>query len=542
MNTILFLIIGIIVGGILGYFIFKSFLSKSYVLKAELDRLQSENSQLKIEIATRTTKDELANNYVSKDLFAAFQKNLDNANEDIEAKKIEIRSYQEKILSLTSESEQKLTKDEVVKSYVPKESFEIIRTKLVNAESDVNEKNDAILELNNQLTELRSAEEALNEKLTTFNKEIEALHNLSKEQFKNLANDVLEEKKKTFIGENKKELNTILDPLKTDLNQFKDKIEATRKEDIQDMTSLKKEIESLQKLGLQLSDDAKGLTNALKSDVKVQGNWGEDRLKLILESEGLQKYIDYKTQEGYRDEEQERNRKPDFILNLPNGKHIIIDSKVSLTAYVNYHNATTPEERAGYLKQHIKSITDHIDFLGDKNYQSLLGINSPDYVFMFMPIESAITLAINENPDLFNRALNKKIVLITPTTLVATLKVVKIIWQKENQVKNVEEIFKQCGLLYDKFVLFIEEMDKIGTGLNNANKSYKEAMDRLKDGARKGDTIIGKFETIKKLEAKTNKSIPSKFITDIELLDTDPEIKVIENGNSPADDSENNAS
>lgn len=541
MNTILFLIIGIIVGGILGYFIFKSFLSKSYVLKAELDRLQSENSQLKIEIATRTTKDELANNYVSKDLFAAFQKNLDNANEDIEAKKIEIRSYQEKILSLTSESEQKLTKDEVVKSYVPKESFEIIRTKLVNAESDVNEKNDAILELNNQLTELRSAEEALNEKLTTFNKEIEALHNLSKEQFKNLANDVLEEKKKTFIGENKKELNTILDPLKTDLNQFKDKIEATRKEDIQDMTSLKKEIESLQKLGLQLSDDAKGLTNALKSDVKVQGNWGEDRLKLILESEGLQKYIDYKTQEGYRDEEQERNRKPDFILNLPNGKHIIIDSKVSLTAYVNYHNATTPEERAGYLKQHIKSITDHIDFLGDKNYQSLLGINSPDYVFMFMPIESAITLAINENPDLFNRALNKKIVLITPTTLVATLKVVKIIWQKENQVKNVEEIFKQCGLLYDKFVLFIEEMDKIGTGLNNANKSYKEAMDRLKDGARKGDTIIGKFETIKKLEAKTNKSIPSKFITDIELLDTDPEIKVIENGNSPADDSENNA-
>lgn len=542
MDTILFLIIGIIVGGILGYFIFKSFLSKSYVLKSEFDRLLSENSQLKVEIASRTTKEELSNNYVSKELFAALQQNLDSANEDIEAKKIEITSYQEKILSLTSESEHKLSKDEVAKSYVPKESFEIIRTKLVNAEIDINEKNDTILELNNQLTELRSAEEALNEKLTTFNKEIEALHNLSKEQFKNLANDVLEEKKKTFIGENKKELNTILDPLKTDLTQFKDKIEATRKEDIQDMTSLKKEIESLQKLGLQLSDDAKGLTNALKSDVKVQGNWGEDRLKLILESEGLQKYIDYKTQEGYRDEEQERNRKPDFILNLPNGKHIIIDSKVSLTAYVNYYNATTPEERAGYLKQHIKSITDHIDFLGDKNYQSLLGINSPDYVFMFMPIESAITLAINENPDLFNRALNKKIVLITPTTLVATLKVVKIIWQKENQVKNVEEIFKQCGLLYDKFVLFIEEMDKIGTGLNNANKSYKEAMDRLKDGARKGDTIIGKFETIKKLEAKTNKSIPSKFITDIELLDTDPEIKVIENGNNTAGDSENNAS
>ncbi len=541
MDTILFLIIGIIVGGILGYFIFKSFLSKSYVLKSEFDRLLSANSQLNVEIASRTTKDELSNNYISKELFAALQQNLDSAHEDIEANKIEITNYQEKILRLTSESKQKLSKDEVAKSYVPKEAFELISTKLVNAESDINGKNDTILELNNQLTELRSAEEALNEKLATFNKEIEALHNLSKEQFRNLANDVLEEKKKTFIGENKKELNSILDPLKTDLSQFKNKIEETRKEDIQDMTTLKKEIESLQKLGLQLSDDAKGLTNALKSDVKVQGNWGEDRLKLILESEGLQKYIDYKTQEGYRDEEQERNRKPDFILNLPNGKHIIIDSKVSLTAYVNYYNAATPEERAGYLKQHIKSITDHIDFLGDKNYQSLLGINSPDYVFMFMPIESAITLAINENPDLFNRALNKKIVLTTPTTLVSTLKVVKIIWQKENQVKNVEEIFKQCGLLYDKFVLFIEEMDKIGTGLNTANKSYKEAMDRLKDGARKGDTIIGKFETIKKLEARTNKSIPSKFITEEELLDTDPEIKVVENGNNTARDSENNA-
>lgn len=542
MNTILFLIIGIIVGGISGYFILKSFLLKSYVLKTVLDSLQSENFQLKVDFATRITKEELSHNYVSKELFAAIQKNLEGANEDVEAKKKEIAIHQEKILNLTSESEQKLTKEEVAKSHVPKESFEMIRMKLASAESDLNEKNDAILKLNNQLTELRSAEESLNEKLTTFNKEIEALHNLSKEQFKNLANDVLEEKKKTFIGENKKELNTILDPLKTDLNQFKDKIEATRKEDIQDMTSLKKEIESLQKLGFQLSDDARGLTNALKSDVKVQGNWGEDRLNLILESEGLQKYIDYKTQEGYRDEEQERNRRPDLILNLPNGKHIIIDSKVSLTAYVNYYNATTPEERAGYLKQHIKSITEHIDFLGDKNYQSLLGINSPDYVFMFMPIESAITLAINENPDLFNRALNKKIVLITPTTLVATLKVVKIIWQKENQVRNVEEIFKQCGLLYDKFVLFIEEMDKIGTGLNQANKSYKEAMDRLKDGARKGDTIIGRFETIKKLEAKTNKSIPSKFITDIELSNNDHEIRAIENRNGPTVDNENNAS
>src|SRR5690606_9039494 len=161
--------------------------------------------------------------------------------------------------------------------------------------------------------------------------------------------------------------------------------------------------------------------------------------------------------------------------------------------------------KAQYLRQHIKSLTDHIDSLADKNYQALAGINSPDYVFMFVPIEPAVTLALNERPDLFNRALSKKIVIITPTTFVATLKVIKIIWQKENQVKNVQEIFKQCGLLYDKFVLFLEQMIAIGKNLDNATHAYKDAMDRLKDGARKGDTILGRFETIKKLEAKTTK-------------------------------------
>jgi DNA recombination protein RmuC len=200
---------------------------------------------------------------------------------------------------------------------------------------------------------------------------------------------------------------------------------------------------------------------------------------------------------------------------------------VSLTAYVNYCNASLPDERAKYLKLHLKSVIDHIDYLSDKQYQSLQGLQTPDYVFLFMPIESAITLALNENEDIFTRALNKKIVLITPTTLVATLKVIKIIWQKENQVKNVEMIFKQCGALYDKFVTFLEEMEKVGTGLQNANRSYNEAMDRLKDGVRKGDTIIGRFETIKKLEAKTNKSIPRKYLDELEVFGEESETPVI---------------
>lgn len=488
MNTILFLIIGLIVCCTLGYFIFRAFISKRSVLKTEFDKLFSENSQLKIDIASRPSKDEIA------------------------------------------------------QSYVAKESFEIVNRNLETANLELGKRDKTILDLNNLLTKLQEKETYLNEKLTTFKEELEGLHTRTQLEFKNIATEVLEDKKTLFVKENKKELNTILDPFKNNLTEFKDKVEATRKEDIKDLTSLKNEIESLQKLNTQLSEDAKNLATALKSEVKMQGSWGEDRLNMILEVEGLQKYIDYTREEMYRDEEQEKNRKPDFILKLPNGKCIIIDSKVSLTAYVNYFNAPSAEEKIDYLKKHLKSVTDHITVLADKNYQSLAGLTTPDYVFMFMPVESALTLALNQNPQIFDDALKRKIVLITPTTLVATLKIVKILWQKENQVKNVEEIFKQCGLLYDKFVTFIEEMDKIGTGLNNANKSYKEAMDRLKDGARKGDTIIGRFETIKKLEARTNKSIPAKFITDIELLDTDPETNVIENGDSQPIDNENNAS
>ncbi|MFT3825331.1 MAG: DNA recombination protein RmuC [Chitinophagaceae bacterium] len=521
--TILYLAAGILIGAIAGYLSCKVLLLKSYVPKIQYDQLQEQYMALKVEASAKISREDLAKDYVNKELYNIAIRLQEEQKQAIQLLQQQVSRQQSELLQLTAASEKKLEKEVVDKYYVPRETFDIVHNKLSIAEGNIREKDTTILQLNTTLAELKKEEANLNEKLSTFKSEIEALHKLSEQQFKNLATDILEEKKKLFVETNKTELGNIISPLKADLDSFKKTVEETRKEDIRDLTSLKTELDSLHKLNVQLSDDARNLANALKSDTRVQGAWGEDRLKLILESEGLQKYIDYKDQEAYFDEEQERQRKPDFVLNLPNGKHIIIDSKVSLTAYVNYCNAGTPEEKRQYLKLHLKSITDHIDMLADKNYHLLAGINSPDYVFMFMPIESAVTLALNENPDIFNRALNKKIVLITPTTLVATLKVVKIIWQKENQVRNVQEIFKQCGLLYDKFVLFIEEMDRIGGSLQNAQKSYKEAMDRLKEGARKGDTIIGKFETIKKLEAKTNKSIAPKFIAEIALLEDDVE-------------------
>lgn len=484
MEIVIYISIGLIFGYFFGLLIYKLKLQKEYVSKNELEILKTELETIRIENASR------------------------------------------------------LTRDQVSQSYVPKESFEIVNGNLTTANFELFKREQTILDLSNQLTALQGKENELNEKLTTFRDEITALHTLSKEQFKTLATDILEDKKDLFVKTNKAELNTILDPFKVNLTDFKEKVEATRKEDIQDMTSLKKEIESLQKLNIQLSDDAKNLATALKSEVKMQGSWGEDRLNMILEVEGLQKYIDYTREEMYRDEEQEKNRKPDFILKLPNGKCIIIDSKVSLTAYVNYFNANTAEEKVEFLKQHLRSVVDHIEKLAEKNYQTLAGLTTPDYVFMFMPVESALTLALNQSPEIFNNALKRKIVLITPTTLVATLKIVKLLWQKENQVKNVEEIFRQCGELYNKFVMFLEEMDKIEIGINSASKAHHDAMYHLKAGSKKGNTIIGRFETIKKLEAKTNKQIPAKYIAEIDLLDNDNEVKVLDTGATESDDTD----
>ncbi len=479
---ILYLLFGLVIGGLFGYFILKLTLQKNFVLKTEFEKAE------------------------------------------------------ERISALQSENDTRLPKAEVAQNYVAKESFEIVNGDLENTRIELGKRDETILDLSKQLSQLQEKETSLNEKLTTFKEELEGLHTRTQLEFKNIATEVLEDKKKFFVDENKRELNTILDPFKTNLTEFRDKVEATRKEDIQDMTSLKKEIESLRELNTQLSDDAKNLATALKSEVKMQGSWGEDRLNMILEVEGLQKYIDYSREEMYRDEEQEKNRKPDFILKLPNGKCIIIDSKVSLTAYVNYFNAPTAEEKVDYLKKHLKSVTDHITALADKNYQSLAGLTTPDYVFMFMPVESALTLALNQNPEIFNEALKRKIVLITPTTLVATLKIVKILWQKENQVKNVEEIFRQCGELYNKFVSFLEDMDKIETALNSASKAHSDAMYSLKDGTKKGNTIIGRFETIRKLEAKTNKIMPAKFLNEIELLPDDNEVKVLDTGTTSEDE------
>lgn len=443
-------------------------------------------------------------------------------NEDLALTKAALQQKEKGLLALTAEAEQRISKNELERQYVRKETYDLVYQKAQALESKTEKDTEALLELNKELVELRKENETLLERIAEHKKEMEQWHVQAGEQFKNLANDIFKEKGKDFAETNKLSMDQLLDPLKTDLHHFKKTIEDTRKEDIQDITSLKKELEALQRLNTQLSEDAQRLAGALKSDVKVQGDWGEDRLRLILEAEGLQRHIDYSSQGAFRHDDDDTIRKPDFIINLPDGKHVIVDSKVSLNAYVEYFNCTDEDRKRACIKQLVRNINDHIDGLAAKNYQTLNGLNTPDFVCMFMHFEPALSMALNECPDILQRALHKKIVLLTPTTLVATAKMIRLIWQKESRAKNVDQIFKQCGLLYDKMVSFVEDFEKVGESLHAASACYKSAFDRLKDGKRRGDTILGRFENIKTLEAKTTKSLPQQLLSELDILEGAP--------------------
>ncbi|MFN5323467.1 MAG: DNA recombination protein RmuC [Bacteroidota bacterium] len=518
MDSIVFLVAGMLSGALIVFFYFKSKSNGESIPKSDYLELDQRFRELELAHAKSISVDKVQNEYVSKELYESLKSSSDRNTSELDLLKSEYSKQQQQIVHLTGAT---MDRQEVEAKFILRTAYQEILNKLQERESLLKEKEETVIQLSKQLTSALEKEIHLNEKIGLFNQELENLRQQSQQMFRNLAGEILEEKKKLFVDENKKELGTIMDPLKTQLNDFREKIESTRREDIKDLTTLKGEIESLQKLNTQLSEDARKLATALKADVKMQGNWGEDRLHMILQSEGLERYIDYNREAHVYDDEQERNRRPDFVLNLPEGRCLVIDSKVSLTAYVEYHNADTQEKRQAALQAHIKSVTDHIEKLGDKNYHALANMKTPDYVFMFMPVESALTLVLNENPDVFNKALNRKIVLITPNNLVATLKVIKLLWQKENQIKNVDEIFRQCGALYDKFVAFLEQMNKMSEGLDTARSAYKAAMDHLSTGSKKGSTIIGRFENIRQLEAKANKKMPPNFLNEISLLPDD---------------------
>ena len=345
-------------------------------------------------------------------------------------------------------------------------------------------------------TELKNSEL----KLVENKQELDKIQEKFTKEFENLANKILDEKSSKFTEQNKLNITSILNPLKEKIEVFEKKVSESQKESIGMHFALKEQLNSLKDLNIQMSKEAINLTKALKGDSKTQGDWGETQLEILLEKANLAKDIHFTTQGGYRDEEG-RLKKPDFIINLPDNRHLIVDSKVSLTNYEAYFNEEDEKQKGIYLKKHIESIRKHIKELSDKKYESLYEINTPDYVLMFVPIEPAYLLALSNNNQLYLEALDKNVVLVSTSTLLATLSTVSSMWRQENQKKNVLEIANQAGRLYDQFVNLTDDLIKVGNQLKTVQGSYDTSMKKLTG---KGN-LIKKVEKIKELGAKTSK-------------------------------------
>lgn len=339
------------------------------------------------------------------------------------------------------------------------------------------------------------------------------LLNESKEQltvaFKNIANEIFEDKSKKFASNNKESLATILNPLQSKIQQFEKRVEETYDRESKERFSLVKEIKNLQALNSKISEDAVNLTNALKGDNKAQGSWGEVVLESVLEKSGLVKGREYEVQVSLKAEDGSKSL-PDVIVHLPESRDIIIDSKVSLKAWDAFCSSEDEALKSDLLKQHIQSIRQHVKSLSAKDYQKLSGINSLDYVFLFMPIEAAYSMAIQNDYELSHYAFEKNIIFVGPTTLLTTLKTVQNLWRLSQQNKNANEIAERAGALYDKFVNFVEDLEEIGLKIDASKKSFEKAHNKLYSGR---GNLIKRVESLKELGAKTSKKHKSDAIT-----------------------------
>jgi DNA recombination protein RmuC len=333
-------------------------------------------------------------------------------------------------------------------------------------------------------------------------------------QFSSLAQQIFDEKSAKFSELNREKLDAILQPFNNQLTSLKQEINEIYRNDSRERISLKSEIVQLRDLNQQVNKEAINLTKALTSDTKVQGNWGELVLERVLERSGLRRGLEYETQGGFRDNNN-RLMKPDVIIHLPEDKDIIIDSKVSLVSWAKYVNCTDEVERAFHLREMLKAIREHITTLSKKNYPELAGIHSLDFVLMFMPIEAAFSTAFEQDDSLFSDALSKNIIIVTPTTLLATLRTIENIWHFEHQSKNSLEIARRAGIMYDKFRGFMEEMEKIGKQLATCHSTYDGALLKLTRGR---GNLVAQAEQLKELGVQVKKEIP-KSITDLAELE-----------------------
>lgn len=386
---------------------------------------------------------------------------------------------------------------------------------------------------NSEKETIRTEKEAINIQLSKKENDFENLWERNKEQkeeaeklqekftkeFENLANKILEEKSSKFTEQNKENMKNILSPLQEKIQLFEKKVDDTHKESIDYHAALRQQIIGLSEMNAQMSKETLNLTKALKGDSKMQGNWGELVLERVLEKSGLEKDREYYVQQSHTAVDGNRVF-PDVVINLPDGKKMIVDSKVSLTAYEKHINEEDDSLKIGYLKEHVSSIKRHVEQLGEKNYHDLYEIESPDFVLLFIPIEPAFAMALNEDTTLYIKAFEKNIVIVTPSTLLATLRTIDSMWANQKQQENAMEIARQAGALYDKFQGFVDDLIKIGKKIDESKTEYGAAMNKLVEG--KGN-LITSVEKLKKMGAKAKKALPESILKradneDFELL------------------------
>jgi DNA recombination protein RmuC len=424
---------------------------------------------------------------------------------------------QKKITLLKNEFQKKDKETEFLrfetekKALVWEDRYNSLKSEVDDWKGELQKKREENTHLVGRLEKAKTEYLNLQEKLLTQKAELEEIQKKFTTEFENIASKILKKNSEEFTLVNQKNMGEVLSPLKEKIFLFEKKVEDTYQKGLKDQTDLRAELKKLYELNHRISEEASNLTKALKGDVKKQGNWGEVVLERILERSGLNE-----GEQGYQKQfsdfsDNGKRIQPDVVINLPDNKHIIIDSKVSLIAYERAVNALTDEEHIKFVKEHLFSLKTHIKELSEKHYQAARKLNSPDFVLLFIPIESSFSLAIQEDQELFSYAWDQKVVIVSPSTLLATLRTISSIWQQENQTRNAIEIARQSGALYDKFVGFISDMEKIGNNLRLTQNSYRDAMSKLSEGR---GNLVRSTEKLKEMGAKATKQLPQKLLED----------------------------
>jgi DNA recombination protein RmuC len=391
---------------------------------------------------------------------------------------------------------------------IEQEKSKNLHAQLSELKNQLESEHRKVLALNTELATSEADYRNIQEKLQDQKKELENIQEKFSVQFKNLANDILEEKTKKFTEQNRTSLLDLLKPLGEKIHDFEKKVDETHRDNISRSSALREQLENLQKLNLQMTREAENLTRALKGDSKTQGAWGEFILESILEKSGLERDREYFIQESFTTPE--GRFRPDVIIRLPESRHVVVDSKVSLTSYNNFVNAGSEEEKVVALKGHLLSIRQHMKGLGDKNYhKNIASDTSLDFIIMFIPIEPAYILAIQSERSLYEEALERRIVFVSPTLLIPSLQLIKNVWKQEYQNRHVMDIANKAGDLYDKFVGFTEDLIRLGQMMDSSKKYYEESMKKLSIGS---GNMVRRVEELKKLGAKASKNIDPKLL------------------------------